>query len=28
VCVQVLPKDQRGLPLDEWRTLAPALVTP
>jgi probable F420-dependent oxidoreductase len=26
VCIQVLPSDSRGLPLDEWRELAPALL--
>jgi len=26
VCIQVLTNDPRALPVDEWRTLAPALV--
>jgi probable F420-dependent oxidoreductase len=28
VCVQVLPPDPTGLPLEQWRSLAPALLTP
>ena len=27
VCVQVLPADQRALPMAEWRELAPALLS-
>jgi probable F420-dependent oxidoreductase len=27
VCVQVLTEDPRALPLDQWRTLAPALIS-
>jgi probable F420-dependent oxidoreductase len=27
VCVQVLPHDARSLPMEEWRRLAPALLS-
>ncbi len=28
VCIQVLTSDPQALPVDEWRALAPALITP